>query len=102
MPEIGEQQRQRIPDNTSRNGTELPDLPTAIRVYATSATPGETAKGSLADCLNLVCVRQQRQEACTFDGFRQLALLLGETAMLRLGTILPRSETKRCSSLTSL
>src|SRR5882724_11601584 len=27
---------------------------------------------------------------------------LADTAVIRLGTILPRSETKRCSSLTSL
>ena len=37
-----------------------------------------------------------------FLGLAIWGLSLGVTAVMRRGTILPRSETKRCSSLTSL
>ena len=37
-------------------------------------------------------VGQQAEEARALDRLRQLALLLGDTAVIRLGTILPRSE----------
>ena len=38
-------------------------------------------------------VGEERQEAGALDGLGQFALLLGETAVMRDGTILPRSET---------
>ena len=38
-------------------------------------------------------VGQEAEEAGALDGTRELALLLGDTAVIRLGTILPRSDT---------
>ena len=44
-------------------------------------------------CYLLYHIRQQAQKARTLDRLRQLALFLRRTAVMRLGTILPRSET---------
>ena len=38
-------------------------------------------------------VRQQAEEAGALDRLGELALLLAETAVMRDGTILPRSDT---------
>ncbi len=57
--------------------------------------------------ITAVSAKKQRELAAAIKRARLIALarsrcFLAETAVMRLGTILPRSEMKRCRSLTSL